>query len=154
MFNYCIGHFPGPPLGLEAQEHNTCKLQPDGNISRYFDLSSKKKKIWKILLIALCLTGAIVAWLGFGERGLIRLYHTEMERQAFIERIRRLDEENKALLKEVQRFRTDMEYVESVVRRELNLIKKNEIIYRFKNEAQRRNPGTDILQETARNDKK
>lgn len=115
---------------------------------------SSKKKILKILLIALCLTGAIVAWLGFGERGLIRLYHTEMERQAFIERIRRLDEENKALLKEVQRFRTDMKYVESVVRRELNLIKKNEIIYRFKNEAQRRNPGTDIPQETASNEKK
>jgi len=105
-------------------------------------------------LIALCLAGATVAWLGFGERGLIRLYHTEMERQAYIDRIRRLDKENKELLKEVQRFRTDMKYVESVVRRELNLIKKNEVIYRFKNEAQRQNPGTDILQETASNEEK
>ena len=117
-------------------------------------MSSKKKKIWKILLIALCLTGAIVAWLGFGERGLIRLYHTEMERQAYIDRIRRLDKENKALLKEVQRFSTDMKYAESVVRRELNLIKKNEVIYRFKNEAQRQDSITDILQETASNEKK
>ena len=105
-------------------------------------------------MIALCLTGAIVAWLGFGERGLIHLYHTEMERQSYIERIHRLDEENKALFREIQRFRTDMKYVESVVRRELNLIKKNEMIYRFKNEAQHQDTDTDIIQEIADNEKK
>ena len=39
--------------------------------------------------------------------------------------------ENEALIEEVHRFRTDMTYVESVARNELNLIRENEVIYRF-----------------------
>lgn len=95
-------------------------------------MSSKKGKFWKLLLIVLCFLGAIGAWLAFGERGLLRLYNAEMERQAYIDRIRRLAAENRALLEEIKRLRTDIEYAESVARRELNLIKENEVIYRFK----------------------
>jgi len=82
-------------------------------------------------LILLCFLAPVMIWLGFGEQGLIHLYHTEMERKAYVERIHRLAEENQALLEEVHRLRTDMEYIESVARKELSLIKKNEIIYRF-----------------------
>ena len=95
-------------------------------------MSSKKRKSWKIPLIVLCFLGAIAAWLAFGERGFLHLYYAEMERQDHIDRIRRLAEENRALLEEINRLRTDIEYVESVARRELNLIKRNEVIYRFK----------------------
>lgn len=79
----------------------------------------------------LCLLIGIVAWLGFGEQGLIHLYRTEMERQAHTDKIRRLAQENQALLEEIDRLRTDIKYVELVVRRQLNLIKENEVIYRF-----------------------
>lgn len=82
-------------------------------------------------MIVLCLLIGIVAWLGFGEQGLIHLYRTEMERQAHTDKIRRLAEENQALLEEIDRLRTDIKYVELVVRRQLNLIKENEVIYRF-----------------------
>ena len=37
------------------------------------------------------------------------------------------------LLEEIKRLRTDMKHVESIARREFNLIKKNEVIYRFGN---------------------
>ena len=73
-------------------------------------------------------------WLWFGEGGFARLYRSEAERQSCIERIHRLAAENQALLDEVKLLRTDMKYVESVARRELNLIKKNEVIYRFSKE--------------------
>ncbi len=98
-------------------------------------MNPSKKKSWKGLLVVLCLLGSIGIWLCFGERGLIHLYRTEMERQTHIEKIRQLAAENQALLEEVQRLKTDMEYVESVARKELNLIKKNEVIYRFDEEA-------------------
>ena len=75
--------------------------------------------------------GPILAWLAFGEQGLIHLYRTEIERQAHIDRIRQLAEENQTLIEEIRRLKTDMDYVESVVRKEFNLIKENEIIYRF-----------------------
>lgn len=97
-------------------------------------MNSKKRKSWKLPLIVLCFLVAIAAWLAFGERGFLHLYNAEMERQAHIDRIRRLAEENRALMEEINRLRNDIEYAESVARRELNLIKENEVIYRFKKE--------------------
>ncbi|MDY6973829.1 MAG: septum formation initiator family protein [Thermodesulfobacteriota bacterium] len=85
-------------------------------------------------MFVLCFSGVILAWLGFGERGLIHLYRTEMERQEYVDRIRQLADENEVLLEEVRRLRTDMEYVESVARKQLNLVKPNEVVYRFSNE--------------------
>ena len=85
-------------------------------------------------MIVLCFLCPVVAWLGFGEQGVINLYHTEMERQAYVERIHQLTEENQAMFEEIDRLRTDMDYVEFVARKELNLIKENEVIYKFPNE--------------------
>ncbi|MBK5100074.1 MAG: septum formation initiator family protein [Desulfobacteraceae bacterium] len=82
-------------------------------------------------MLFLCVLGSILAWLAFGERGLIRLYRTEIEREVGIDRIRQLVKENQTLEEEIRRLNTDMDYVESVVRKEFNLIKENEIIYRF-----------------------
>ncbi len=102
-------------------------------------------------MILVCILGPIAAWLGFGERGLVRLYNVQMEHEKYTERIRRLAEENKALLEEIHRLRTDMEYVESVVKRELNLIKKNEVIYRF-NTKESPNDSAGAASETWRSD--
>lgn len=94
-------------------------------------MNPKIKKLLKIPLIVLSLLLLSVAWLWFGESGFVRLYRSEAERQACVDRIRRLAEENQVLLNEVQLLRTDMKYLESVARRELNLIRENEVIYRF-----------------------
>ena len=94
-------------------------------------MKSKKTKVWKLALLILCFLAPLLAWLGFGDRGLIHLYHKEMERQAHVEKIRQLAEENRSMLEEVRRLRNDMKYIESVARKELNLIKQNEIVYRF-----------------------
>jgi cell division protein FtsB len=81
--------------------------------------------------------GPLLAWLGFGERGLIQLYRKEIERQAYVEKIRRLAEENQKMLEEIHRLRTDLSYVEAVARKELNLVKPNELVYRFNHEKER-----------------
>ncbi len=94
-------------------------------------MKPKKRKFLKFALLILCFLAPLLAWLGFGDHGLIHLYHKEMERQARVETIRQLAEENQSMLEEVRRLRTDMEYIESVARKELNLIKQNEIVYRF-----------------------
>ena len=109
-------------------------------------MSAERGRFWKIPLTILCILGPFAAWLGFGERGLFRLYNTEIERQEYVERIRELAEENQALLEEVRRLRSDMKYVEAVARRELNLIKKNEAIYKFKKKASGpRGPGPESM---------
>ena len=93
------------------------------------DLS--KKKFLKIFCLTLIFLGLIIAWLAFGERGFIHLYKMEKERQVYLERIRQLEEANQELLEQINRLRSDKKYMESQVRKELGLIKENEIIYRF-----------------------
>jgi len=95
-------------------------------------LRSNIKKFLKIPFIIVSLALLSGAWLWFGEGGFGRLYRSEAERQACLERIRRLAAENQSLLNEVHLLRTDMKYLESVARRELNLIKENEVVYRFR----------------------
>lgn len=82
----------------------------------------------------------MAAWLGFGERGFIHLYRMEKDRQAHMERIRKLEKENQTLLEEINRLRTDREYLESVARTELGLVKGNEILYRFSREEEKPRP--------------
>jgi cell division protein FtsB len=109
-------------------------------------LTSQRKNFWKISLIAFLILVSLSLWLGFGKYGLIHLYRTEMERQEYVDRINRLAEENRALLEEINRFRSDMEYVEYVARKELNMIKENEMVFRFQKEGTKRSesapPGT------------
>ena len=89
---------------------------------------------FKFTLIIFLFLGLIVVWLGFGERGFIHLYRMEKERQDYLERIDLLEGENEALFEEIQRLRTDKSYMESLARRELDLIKDHEILYRFSRE--------------------
>ena len=94
-------------------------------------MSITKKKFLKFFFIFILFLGLIVAWLGFGERGFYHLYRMEQERQVYLEKIQRLESANQALLEQIDRLQKGKEYIESVARRELNLVKKDEIIYRF-----------------------
>jgi len=94
-------------------------------------LGLTKRNILKFSLFPLLFFGLIVAWLGFGERGFIHLYRMESERQAHLEKIQKLEQENRELLEEIERLREDMAYIESLGRRELGLVKNDEMLYRF-----------------------
>jgi len=89
------------------------------------------KILLKFSLLALLFLGLVVAWLGFGERGFIHLYRMDRERQTYLEKINKLEHENRELLDEIQRLRSDREYVENLGRRELGLVKEDELMYRF-----------------------
>jgi cell division protein FtsB len=89
------------------------------------------KAILKFSLLALLFLGLVVAWLGFGERGFIHLYRMDRERQAYLEKTNKLERENRELLDEIQRLRSDREYVENLGRREMGLVKEDELMYRL-----------------------
>ena len=90
-----------------------------------------RKKLFKYSFITLLFLGLIITWLGFGERGFLHLYRMEKNRQAYLERIREVEKENQALIEEIRRLNTDTAYLESVARKELGLVKEDEILYRF-----------------------
>jgi len=98
-------------------------------------VSVKGLKISRLVLIALCVFTPLLGWLVFGERGLLHLYRAEIERQEHMDRIRILTEENKAMMDEIERLRNDMKYIEHLARKELNMVKENETVYRFGDQA-------------------
>jgi cell division protein FtsB len=95
------------------------------------------KILLKFSLLAILFLGLVVAWLGFGERGFIHLYRMDRERQTYLEKINKLEHENRELLDEIQRLRSDREYVENLGRRELGLVKEDELMYRFKTKTEK-----------------
>jgi len=103
-------------------------------------VSLKDLKFSKLILAALFILTPLLGWLIFGERGLLHLYRAELDRQEYMDRIRSLAEENRAMLAEIERLRSDMKYIEHLARKELNMVKNNETVYRFGEQTRRPAP--------------
>lgn len=91
--------------------------------------SVMRRKGVPILLIGFIL----VVWYFalFGEKGVIKIIRLKRERDRIISDVSRMQEENKRLQEEIRRLREDSRYLESVARRDLGLIKENEILFIF-----------------------
>ena len=94
-------------------------------------MGTVKKKFFKILSLGLFIVLLAVSWLAFGDRGFIYLYRMENERQEYLDRIQKLELANQELKEEIDRLRYNREYIEETARKELGLVKKDEVIYRF-----------------------
>jgi len=93
-----------------------------------------KKSYFAYILIFSSVAVLLLAWVSFGRHGLIDLYKMQKEKEGYLATIRNLKEKNQLLTAEIRRLREDKKYLESVARKQLDLIKENEIIYRFKKE--------------------
>lgn len=67
----------------------------------------------------------------FGERGLLRIYHLNKEKQDVQLRLETIKGENLKLVREVDALKNDRRYLESIARRDFGMVRKNEIIYQF-----------------------
>ncbi len=67
----------------------------------------------------------------FGERGLLRIYHLNKEKQQVQSRLETIRGENMKLVREVEALKNDRRYLESIARRDFGMVRKNEIIYQF-----------------------
>ena len=77
-------------------------------------------------LILLLVTVTIV-----GERGAIHLWRLRGEKSKIDEQNYRLQKENAALRQRVSRIRYDNYYLEKLAREELNMVRPDEVVYRF-----------------------
>jgi cell division protein FtsL len=88
----------------------------------------KKKRILLLILISLLILGLFTF---FGEKGIFHLFSLQKE-LARIKGINlKLNEENQNLREEVKRLKSDKRYIEEIARKELGMVKENEIIYQF-----------------------
>jgi len=69
----------------------------------------------------------------FGERGLLRIYHLNQEKENVQKRAAALQLENDQLKREIEALKSGRRYVESIARKDFGLVRKNEIIYQFPN---------------------
>ncbi len=67
----------------------------------------------------------------FSERGLLKARKLTLERDLIVTQARLLENENKKLAKTAQLLRTDMQTIERAARSELNLVREDEILYKF-----------------------
>ena len=80
------------------------------------------------LLIVLLLLGMAV----FGDKGLLQVVKLKKQKTLLEEDIRRLEETNLALRKEIQALRSDNRTIEAIARKELGMVKEDELIYQFR----------------------
>ncbi len=95
-----------------------------------------KRKGLVILLVGLIMLVWYFAL--FGERGVVKIVQLRLERDRIRSDVSQMRKENKRLQEEIRRLREDPEYLESVARRDLGLVKENEILFIFEDEGDKK----------------
>jgi cell division protein FtsB len=86
----------------------------------------------KLLLgVALILLALMAVVVFFSHRGLYQIYRLRQEQLRLDQRNAQLAEENARLTRAIDRLQHDPEMIQEFIRRELNFIKKNEIIFQL-----------------------
>lgn len=95
----------------------------------------------KMVATATVILGLVLVLLVFfSHRGLYQVYHLRQEKNRLAWENTRLTEENTRLARTIDRLHNDPEMIQDLIRRELNFVKKNELIIQLPTEGQD-NPG-------------
>lgn len=88
------------------------------------------------ILIAFAILGVftLLLFIIFGDNGIADLHLLKTEQDALVEKNRKLARENHSLYREIDRLKHDPKFVESIARKELGVIGKEEVILKMKNE--------------------
>lgn len=92
-----------------------------------------------LLVLAMLLLGI------FGDRGLLRAVQYRRQQAALEAELRQLEATNAALRKEIAALRSDRRYLEGIARKELGMVRQDELIYQFptRPQASRAQPRTE-----------
>ena len=88
-------------------------------------MDSKQKVLVSICLLTLI---AMLLFSLFSDKGLSDFFTLKRERDRLAHENIRLKAENDTLYRTIERLRNDPEYIESVARKELGMIKEDEVI--------------------------
>jgi cell division protein FtsB len=91
-------------------------------------------KIKKIILIILFVTAVTIglAITIFGQRGFIHMVMLEKELEEFRNQNSQLQKENDAIKQEIELLKNNVKHMEELARKELGLVKKDELVYHLK----------------------
>ncbi|WP_291317076.1 septum formation initiator family protein [Desulfuromonas sp.] len=79
------------------------------------------------VLLVLVLIGLAL----FGDKGVLRALQAGRQRDALQREVQGGEEANDALRREIEALRSDRRHIESIARRELGMVKEDELVYQF-----------------------
>jgi len=91
---------------------------------------SDRQKI--LLSIVIVLLFSLLVFIMFSDSGLADLFKLKSERDRLFQENARLKRENLTMYRMIERLKNDPEYIESIARKELGMIKKGEVILKPK----------------------
>ena len=74
---------------------------------------------------------AMMAFTVWGDRGLQAMWRTQHELERLVREIEIIEQKNATLVREVQRLRSDLGYIEKIAREELGMVRPGEIVFEF-----------------------
>lgn len=95
----------------------------------FLKLSQRERK--KMLTISTIVALLLILWIVFSPNGALKYYQITKNLDAVRIQNQELEEQNKALSKEIAKLLNDPKYIEEIARKKYGLIKKNEIIFDF-----------------------
>jgi len=81
---------------------------------------------WSVVCVLAAILGGGAL---LGSKEIYSLYHLKQEKDILARANLELQDENQRLLKTIDRLQNDPEMIEDLIRRELNFVKKNELIF-------------------------
>lgn len=81
--------------------------------------------------ILLAVIPAIAAFAVFGDKGLLDIYRLKKELKGIVSYNKGLEEENRALEENIRLLKTDKRYIGYIAKKELGMIRKDEVVYRI-----------------------
>lgn len=91
---------------------------------------SDRQKI--LLSMVILLLFSMLVFIMFSDSGLADLFKLRSERDRLLQENARLKRENLTMYRMIERLKNDPEYIESIARKELGMIKKDEVILKQK----------------------
>jgi cell division protein FtsB len=87
---------------------------------------SDRQKI--LLSIVILLLFSLLLFIMFSDNGLADLFKLKSDKDRLLQENTRLKRENLIMYRTIERLKNDPEYIESIARKELGMIRKGEVI--------------------------
>lgn len=99
-------------------------------------MTTKQNILLAFIILALF---SLLLFIIFGENGLADLRLLKMERNNLLQKNAELTKENLLLSREIERLKSDPEFLENVARQELGVVGKDELIFKLREKQKDKN---------------
>ncbi len=99
-------------------------------------MNTKQSVLLAFVILAIF---SLLFFIIFGENGLADLHLLKIERDVLLKQNAKLAKKNLDLYREIERLKGDPKYLESVARKELGVVGKDELIFKLKDKRKGKN---------------